>query len=156
MNITCPPLFMGLCRPTSLTCAFALFIGFAISPTASGLAPLQFNLAVLSADLDDSDFPVIDGNHVVWIGRHNNVRNVYCYNISSGVRTVLNSTAPDPDRPIIDGNYIAWENTPGISLHDLSTGTTSAITAAPYTLTAKVSGSNVVWLEGHAQDTCTA
>ena len=61
---------------------------------ASGLPPQQFNLTVLSADLDDSDIPVINSNNVLWIGHHGSAFDVYRY-ISTNTGTKLtDSTIP--------------------------------------------------------------
>src|SRR5690349_6275597 len=94
---------------------YYVFVGIALAlltrreATVFAAAPLQFDLKVLSADLDDSDIPVINGDNVVWIGHIGADRQVYRYNISTGVRSILPSIDPLPDSPVIDGTYVAWE-----------------------------------------------
>lgn len=140
---------------TSLTAhlLYSLAFLFALGhKTASAIAPLQFDLKVLSSDLEDSEIPVVGSDDVIWTGRQNGERRLYRYNISSATRSVLPDNSGQPGRPVIDGSYAAWEGL-GITLYDLSNGAALSLSADPRSVTVNISGNNVVWLEGHAQDT---
>lgn len=132
-----------------------VIVCFVISPAASAVSPLQFNLTTLSADLGNSEIPVINGDNVVWVGWLGADRQVYRYNISTGIRNILPAVSPGPNSPAIDGNYVAWDNADKMNLHNLSTGITTVISNDPYTLAPKISGNHVVWIEGRAQDSAT-
>jgi hypothetical protein len=129
--------------------------GWPTSAIAIVVAPVQFKLTVLSADLDDSEIPVINGDNVVWVGHLGSVRQVYRYNIPTGLRNVLPAVSADPGSPAIDGIYVAWDNADKMNLHNLSTGITTVISNDPYTLAPQISGNHVIWVEGRAQDSTT-
>jgi hypothetical protein len=136
-------------------CIPAALFDFAWPTSSIALAPPQFNLTVLSSDLDDSEvLPVINGDNVLWIGRHGSERKMYRYAISTGARTVLTGSSFQINRPAVDGNYAVWEGA-GITLYDLSNSTALPISTDSRALTAQISGNNVAWLEGRPQDSLT-
>src|SRR5262245_46724207 len=121
MNLSFRPHSTRATLPNHLVWPITIIVCLVISPAVSAVAPLQFNLTTLSVDLDSSETPVIDGNNVVWVGWLGGDRQVYRYNISTGIRNVLPAVSPGPNSPAIDGNYVAWDNVDKINLHNLST-----------------------------------
>jgi hypothetical protein len=131
--------------------AFALLL---LTGAASAGQPIDFQLTLLSGGLHDTQLPaLVDGDNVVWIGRQvqGSKEDVFRYQISTGIRTTLTGPTADPSSFDIKGNHVLWEDF-GIYHHDLSTGVTIPLSTEPRSLRPKISGNNVVWLEGRVQD----
>lgn len=135
-------------RPVWIALIILLLTG-----ASSAGPPIDFQLTLLSGGINDACTPaLVDGDNVVWVGRQAGIVDVYHYHIPTGVRTNLTSDAASQDNIMIQGNHVVWWGS-GIYLHDLPTHSTTTITTEPRSLTPRISGNNLVWLEGRPEDT---
>ncbi|MDH3974302.1 MAG: thrombospondin type 3 repeat-containing protein [Deltaproteobacteria bacterium] len=131
-----------------LNITFLLIAFLTLALPAQALTPVQ----VTSNNTAD-EAPQIYGDHIVWQGFVNNNREIFHYNISTGITTQITNNSTDDISPQTDGNYITWlgDGFKGIlKYYDLKTGITAEI---PNTLQShinsapRIANGYITWME---------
>jgi beta propeller repeat protein len=127
-------------------------------PGASG-APLTGTLTKISVGPPSSYEwePAISGDYIVWSDERTGDKNIFLYNIATGVEQQLSSGPAYEERPAVSGHYVVWQddrfildgNGIDIVLHDLDTGISTRIANETGDQTnPSIDGDLVVWQDG--------
>lgn len=136
-----------------------LFLLFFIFTTVSVFSvagePLTGTLTPISVTNLTAHYyePAISGDTIVWWDTRNSGKDIFLYDISTGVERQLTDTAWGERNPVISGKYVAWQDsryydTDGydIELYDLDTDTSTLIAADSGDQTnPSIDGDLVVW-----------
>lgn len=96
--------------------------------------------------------PAVSGTNVVWESVNGSLREIFAYNVDTGVTTNLsNSASVQEANPHISGDSVVWQVTSGgaeeIFLYDLADATLLQVSTNSLTDTLPVvSGDNIAWL----------
>jgi beta propeller repeat protein len=127
-------------------------------PGASG-APLTGTLTKISVGPPSSYEwePAISGDYIVWSDERTGDKNIFLYNIATGVEQQLSSGPAYEERPAVSGHYVVWQddrfildgNGIDIVLHDLDTGISTRIAnETGDQINPSIDGDLVVWQDG--------